>query len=182
MGLGLGSILSYWIMNKSSKDEPQIDSDIVVERIKAVKKIVVTEGYFSEVFSYSEAKKYFFDYIQFEKKALLLVKGKAQVMYDLEKMDYQVDQVAKTITLVNIPAPTISIEPEIKYYDIQESTFNAFSKDDYNRLQKTAISKLKDKVKRSAMLDMARDELESTLNDLQIVGKELGWKIVVRRT
>jgi hypothetical protein len=29
---------------------------------------------------------------------------------------------------------------------------------------------------------MARSELETTLNDLQLVGKELGWKIVVPQT
>ena len=39
----------------------------------------------------------------------------------------------KSITLVNLPAPQISIEPEIKYYDLQESTFNTFDKDDYNK-------------------------------------------------
>lgn len=29
---------------------------------------------------------------------------------------------------------------------------------------------------------MALKELETTLNDLQIIGKELGWKIVIPNT
>jgi len=102
------------------------------------------------------------------------VKGKASVSYDLTQMEYQVDEATKTITLVNMPAPQISIEPEIKYYDLQESSFNSFDKDDYNKLNGRAIAKLKEKVNKSDLKKMARNELETTLNDLQIVGKELG--------
>ncbi|MDB4173774.1 hypothetical protein N9811_03115 [Bacteroidia bacterium] len=38
---------------------------------------MVTEGYLSELYDYKEADKYFYDLIAFEKKAFLLVKGKA---------------------------------------------------------------------------------------------------------
>jgi hypothetical protein len=93
-----------------------------------------------------------------------------------------VDEKTKTITLVNMPAPQISVEPEIKYYDLQESTFNTFGTADYNKLNSSAVAKLKEKVNASEMKSMARKELETTLNDLQIVGKELGWKIVVPKT
>ena len=110
------------------------------------------------------------------------MKGKASVSYDLTQMEYQVDEATKTITLVNMPAPQISIEPEIKYYDLQESSFNSFDKDDYNKLNGRAIAKLKEKVNKSDLKKMARNELETTLNDLQIVGKELGWKIVILKT
>jgi hypothetical protein len=41
---------------------------------------------------------------------------------------------------------------------------------------------LKEKVDKSELKNMARKELETTLNDIQIVGKELGWKIVVPMT
>jgi hypothetical protein len=168
--------------SKSSNTSSQEDSDVVIERIESVKKLVVTEGYFSELYNYKEANKYFYDLIAFEKKAFLLVKGKASVSYDLTLMEYQVDEATKTITLVNMPAPQISVEPEIKYYDLQESSFNTFSTDDYNKLNSRAIVKLKEKVNKSNLKKMARKELETTLNDLQIVGKELGWKIVVPQT
>ena len=52
---------------------------------------------------------------EFEKKAFLLVKGKASVNYDLTKMEYHVDGATKTIKLINMLAPQISVEPEIKY-------------------------------------------------------------------
>lgn len=64
-------------------------------------------------------------------------------------MDYSIDNTTETITLVNRPAPQISIEPEIKYYDLQESSFNTFSILDYNKLNKKAIVKLKEKISKS---------------------------------
>lgn len=182
MGVVLGALIVFFMYKNSSNTVSQEDSDVVIERIKSVKKLVVTEGYFSELYNYKEADKYFYDLIQFEKKALLLVKGKAQVSYDLEKMEYLVDKESKTITLVNIPAPVISVEPEIKYYSLQDHTFNTFSTADYNKLNKQAVAKLKQKVESSELKAIARKELETALNDIQIVGKELGWKIVIPKT
>jgi len=80
---------------------------------------VVTEGYLSELYDYKEADKYFYDLIAFEKKAFLLVKGKASVSYDLSQMEYAKDEETKTMTLVNMPTPQVNVEPEIKYYDLQ---------------------------------------------------------------
>ena len=182
LGIILGGIIVFMMYSKSSNTSSEEDADVVIDRIEAVKKLVVTEGYFSELYNYKEADKYFYDLIAFEKKAFLLVKGKASVSYNLTKMEYQVDEATKTITLVNMPAPQVSIEPEIKYYDLQESSFNSFSTDDYNKLNSRAISKLREKIDKSDLKKMARNELETTLNDLQIVGKELGWKIVVPQT
>jgi MFS superfamily sulfate permease-like transporter len=181
-GIAIGVFTTIQFFNKKQTGPTITDSDVIVERIKAVKKVIVTEGIFSEIYSYKDAKAYFFDVVRFEKKALLLVKGTAYVSYDLELIDYQVDEVNRTITLVNIPAPEIIIEPEMKYYDLQQSTFNTFSSVDYNKLQSLAKSKLKEKINQSDLTQMARNNLERTLNDLQIIGKELGWKIVVRKS
>jgi len=182
LGIIVGGLIVFAMYSKTATTESDEDADVIIDRIESVKKLVVTEGYFSELYNYKEADKYFYDLIAFEKKAFLLVKGKASVSYDLTQMEYQVDEATKTITLVNMPAPQISIEPEIKYYDLQESSFNSFDKDDYNKLNGRAIAKLKKKVNKSDLKKMARSELETTLNDLQIVGKELGWKIVIPKT
>jgi hypothetical protein len=182
LGLIIGAGIAFFWFNRQMKTEKIEDGEILVERIKAVKKLIVTEGYFSELYSYKEADKYFYDLISFEKKALLVVKGKAEVSYDLSKMDYAVDEKNKIITLVNVPAPEITVQPEIKYYNLEEHTFNTFAIDDYNKLNAQAVSRLKKKVEKSELVEMARNELERTLNDIQIVGKELGWKIVIPKT
>lgn len=182
LGIILGALVVFLMYRQDANTTEIDDAEIIIDRIESVKKLVVTEGYFSEIYSYKEADKYFYDYIAFEKKAILLVKGKAAVSYDLSQMDYSVDKENKTITLVNRPAPQVSIEPEIKYFDLQQSTFNTFSKEDYNKLNSRAVEKLKEKINKSDLKQMARDELETTLNDLQIIGKELGWKIIIPKT
>jgi hypothetical protein len=111
----IGALIVFAMYRNSSKKKTQEDADVVIERIEAVKKLIVTEGYFSELYNYKKADKYFYDLIQFEKKAFLLVKGKASVNYDLTKMEYHVDGATKTIKLINMLAPQISVEPEIKY-------------------------------------------------------------------
>ena len=58
---------------------------MAIERIEAVKKLIVTEGYFSELYNYKEADKYFYALIKFEKKVFLFVK-KASISYDHTKM------------------------------------------------------------------------------------------------
>ena len=111
----IGALIVFAMYRNSSKKKTQEDAAVVIERIEAVKKLIVTEGYFSELYNYKKADKYFYDLIQFEKKAFLLVKGKASVNYDLTKMEYHVDGATKTIKLINMLAPQISVEPEIKY-------------------------------------------------------------------
>jgi predicted transcriptional regulator len=67
LGIAAAVVVSSYQKNTATKQ----DVDIVIERIKSVKKLVVTEGYFSEIFSQEEAKEYFpypFNY-SFDKKS-----------------------------------------------------------------------------------------------------------------
>lgn len=77
LGLILGLSIAFIWYNKQTKTQKKEDADILVERIKAVKKLIVTEGYFSELYSYKEADKYFYDLISFEKKSTFGCKGKS---------------------------------------------------------------------------------------------------------
>lgn len=175
----IGILLGYYILSGSkSSTSTQTEGDVIIEKIKSVRKIIVTEGYFSEVYNYKEAQKYFYDMISFEKKALLLVKGKVNISYDLEKIKYTVNPGQKEIKITQIPEAEMIIEPSIKYYDLQESTFNTFSAADYSKLNKMAIQKLKVEVKKSDLNTQAKKSLENALQEMQWVGKELGWKIV----
>ncbi len=179
IGIAIGCLLSYYIFKKSNEKIVSTDADIIIEKLKSVKKIIVTEGYFSEIYSHTEAQQYFYNLISFEKKALLLVKGKVQINYDLGKMKYEVNNSAKEIHVSSVPAPEISIEPSIKYYDLQESTFNSFGTDDYNKLNATAVDKLKKEIAKSDLKNVAKKSLATALQDMQWVGKELGWKVII---
>lgn len=62
---------------------------------------------------------------------------------------------------------------------MQESSFNTFSAQDYNKLNNTAVKKLKSEVYKSDLPKQAKKTLQNTLNEMQWVGKELGWKVVL---
>ncbi len=180
--VALGSLVTWYLVRgSSSKVESTEDADVIIERIKSVKKLIVTEGYFSEVYNYKEAKKYFYDLVSFEKKALLLVKGKVQISYNMELIRYEIDEENKTIILRDVPKPETIIEPTIKYYDLKESSFNTFSSKDYNKLNSLAIKKLRQQIKKSNLEKLAEKSLAGTLEDMQWIGKKLGWKVKIKR-
>jgi ATP-dependent Zn protease len=72
----IGILISYWIFNRNENKAVNTSGDVIIERIKAVKKLVVTEGQFSEVYNYKEAQKYFYNLISFEKRPYCLLKEK----------------------------------------------------------------------------------------------------------
>ena len=120
----------------------QITSTVLLERIRPVLKLVTVEGDFNEVFSYSNAEasidwlKYF---TPFQKKAMLRVKARVSVGYDLEGMDLNVDERTKTITLRGMSAPQVlSMEHDVDYYDMDAGTFNPFTAQDLTKMEAKA--------------------------------------------
>lgn len=41
------------------------------------------------------------------------------IAYDLSKIEFEVDEETKTLTILNIPEEEIKINPDLEYYDIQ---------------------------------------------------------------
>ena len=53
-------------------------------------KLVVSKGNFSEIYNYSDSEKYFYDYISFDKKAIVTVNATVEVGYDLTKLEIEI--------------------------------------------------------------------------------------------
>jgi hypothetical protein len=151
------------------------ETALIQEQIKNVGKLVVTEGHFSEVLTYKDQQTYFM--IPFEKKAIVIVNADVTVSYDLSKVEYDIDEATKTITIKNIPKEEIKISPDIKFYDIQENTFNQFTGDDYNKINKTVKEKLAAKIEKSSLKSNAQNRLVSELSKVLILTNTMGWKL-----
>ncbi len=132
------------------KKEEQIilkeNSALIQEQLKNVSKLVVTEGHFSEVFSYENSKLIFGDLFEAEKKALVVVNADVAVSYDLSKLQYNVDETTKTLQILSIPEEEIKISPDFEYYDIQADYLNPFEAKDYNDIKKTVRQQLMKKI------------------------------------
>jgi len=104
---------------KEDKIVIEAHSALIQEQIKNVGKLVVTEGHFSEVFSYKNSKAVFGDLMSAEKKALVVVNADVTIAYDLSKIEYHIDETTKTLQIISIPKEEIKINPDFEYYDVQ---------------------------------------------------------------
>lgn len=168
------------------KKEEQIilteNSALIQEQLKNVSKLVVTEGHFSEVFSYENSKRMFGDLIEVEKKALVVVNADVTIAYDLSKIEYNIDETTKTLQILTIPKEEIKINPDFEYYDIQADYLNPFEAKDYNEIKKTVREQLMKKIEASDLKSNAQNRLLSELSKFYILTNSLGWTLEYNQT
>ena len=152
-------------------------SSLIQEQIKNVGKLVVTEGHFSEVFSYKNSKAIFGDLMSAEKKALVVVNADVTVSYDLSKIEYKIYEASKTLQIISIPKEEIKISPDFEYYDVQADFLNQFEAKDYNSIKDTVKKSLMKKVEASDLKSNAQNRLISELSKFFMLTNSLGWTL-----
>lgn len=162
---------------KKDTSTVEYDTALIQQQIKNVGKLVVTEGHFSEVMTYKDQKKYLGDLITFDKKALVIINADVTVSFDLSKVKYDIDAKNKTVTIKSIPEEELKISPDIKYYDVEQSTFNEFTGNDYNKINKIAKENLAKKIEKSTLKSNAKNRLISELSKILIVTNSMGWTL-----
>lgn len=60
--------------------------------------------------------------------------------YDLSKLRTEIDEENKIVRITYIPKEEISINPDIKYYDVTQDYLNQFDAEDHNKIR-TRIEK-----------------------------------------
>lgn len=182
LGLILGAILTYWVYTlvkkKESKEVTEHQSEVLLEKIRSVCKLVSVEGDFAEIYRYENIKERFMSLVTSKKKALMVINAKAQIGYDLKKVEIKADKANKKIILTNFPEPEIlSIEPDIQFYDIQSGMFNFFSPNDLTLLNKEAKEHIRDKIPESGLMDTARKEAIQAVLLIEKIVETIGWKL-----
>lgn len=167
----------YCEEKKESQIVLQQNSALIQKQIKNVGKLIVTEGHFSEVFNYKNSKEIFGDYYTSEKKALVVVNADVTIAYDLSKIDFEVDEEAKILTIISIPEEEVKISPDFEYYDIQADFLNPFEAKDYNAIKKIVKASLNKKIEKSDLKNNAQNRLISELSKFYILTNSLGWTL-----
>jgi uncharacterized membrane protein len=170
-------IVYKFFTSKNESSTVEYNSSLIEKQIKSVGKLVVTEGHFSEVLTYKDQKKYLMDLVSFEKKALIIVNADVTVAYDLRQIKYDLDEKNKTVTVLNIPKEEIKISPNIEYYDVEQSTLNPFTGNDYNKVNKIVRANLVKKIEKSTLKTNAKNRLISELYTILILTNTMGWKL-----
>ncbi len=156
----------------------EYNTELIQEKIKSVGKLVVTEGHFSQVMTYKDQQKYLMDLISFEKKALIIINADVTVAYDLRQVQYDIDEKDKTITIVSIPKEEIKISPDIQFImNVEQSTMNPFTGDDYNKINKKVKADLAKKIEKSSLKSNAKNRLVSELAKVLILTNSIGWTL-----
>ncbi|MDR7132595.1 hypothetical protein J2X69_004969 [Algoriphagus sp. 4150] len=170
--------LWFFVDRKDSQEELNANSAMIQEQIQNVGKLIVTEGYYSQVYTYRNSQKLFLDLVSANKKALIIAKAKATVEYDLRKLETKIDQKSKTLTIIKIPEPVINIYPEFEYYDVTQDFLNQFEANDYNKIKTNITKQFRDKIEASGLKDDAQERLISELLNIYVLTKSLGWTLI----
>lgn len=169
--------VKYFMDRKQEKETLEADSALIQTQIANVSKLVVTEGHFAEVISYTDSQKYLMDLISIDKKVLIVVNADVTVSYDLHKITYDIDQANKKVTIKSIPEAEVKIYPKMKYYDISQSQVNPFTAEDVNKIQKKVNVEIEKKIAQSNLKKNAENRLISELANIVFLTKSIGWTL-----
>ncbi|WP_339883303.1 DUF4230 domain-containing protein [Polaribacter vadi] len=170
-------IAKFWYQKKDNHQQKE-EVRVVVNSIKNMSKLVISSGNFSEVYNFTDSKKYFYETISFDKKAIVTVNAKVEVGYDLSKLEIEVDSLAKKIYIHKIPKAAITIIPDVKYFDLQQSQFNSFSKNDLNKINEKSIEKIKQTVELTNLKKEAKTRFFEEISKIYQLSAIYGWEVV----
>ena len=172
--IGLGVAAKFFRLSAPVVTE---DSKILLEKVQKVCKLVTVEGTFSDIYSYKDYQ--YYDVSLFQKKALIVVNAKVLVGIDLTKAKFKTDATAKTLTISNIPpAEIMSIDPDMRYYDITEGTFNRFSPEDLSKLLANAKAQIRTKAEKSDLMITADKQGNIIFDMIEMLCNDMGWTVV----
>ncbi len=182
IGFILGAIVMYWLFsrfrNKQRKERTKEQSVILLEKIRSVCKLISVEGDFAEIYSYENTKDVFMNLFAGKKKALIIINARTHIGYDFKKIEMRADVDKKKIVLTRFPSPEVlSIEPQLKFYDIKNSVFNTFSSEDLTNLNKEARQHILDKIPESGLMETAKKEAMEAVLLIEKISETIGWKL-----
>jgi len=182
IGILLGALLMYWLFTlfyrKKTKERSSQQSIVLLEKMKKVCKLISVEGDFAEIYTYKNTKERFLSLYTSKKKALVVIRAKVHVGYDLSAISFEAKVDRKTIVLTHFPQPQVlSVESDLEFYDIKNDLFNSFSPDDHTQLNKEAKQHITEKVPESGLLETARKEALDAVFMMQNMVEAIGWNL-----
>ena len=161
------------------------NATVLLERVRKVAKLVTVEGDVNEIFNSRQERNVTLflplpTRFSFQKEATVEVTGTVLVGYDLEGVDFSIDEAARTLTVRNLPEPEIlAIDHQLAYRNLEESWFNDFTAKDYTELNRRAKERLRDKALESRLLEEARAEGSGVLEGIRFMAAAAGYELVV---
>lgn len=182
----LGIILLTFLITREiyKEDKPSVQEDatVLLEQVRNVMKLVTVEGDYNEVFSHKDTWTYN-DLLSslpgFEKRALIRVKARAHVGYDLERMSIRTDETTHTVYIDAAAEPQVlALEHDVDYFDLDEGLFNHFSEAELTAINAKAKRRIQEQVEKSGLFDAARKQRGEVMAAVKAMVESQGWKLV----
>lgn len=177
IGLAAGIFGTIYYYKNRNKKQLHDQSVILLDKIKQVCKLITVEGEFSELYTHRDEKQLFFKLFQTEKRALLIVKAKVMIGFDLTKINIDINPQKKQVELSRFPEPEIlSIDSDLEYYDIQKGIINKINEADLTNMNKRSKEFIREKVEQSHLVQIAKDQANDTIALVQQLIESVGWQ------
>ncbi len=171
LGFGALFVLNY---KQNANKLPVHSSTILLERIEKVFKVVMAEGYFTEIYDYKDDKTFLYLFKN-SKKALVIAKAKVLVGFDFGKMRFRIDEKTNKMIVEFFPEPEVlSIDTDYKFYDIENGIWNRFNHEDYTNLLVDAKQAMNEKALTGDLPRIANNQVQFMMYQL---AASMGWNI-----
>ncbi|GAB2556468.1 DUF4230 domain-containing protein [Spirosoma aerophilum] len=175
VGAGGGVALANALRKRTGITDVRRDSVILLERIEKVFKVVMAEGYFSEIYNYQDQKKILY-LLNDPKKAMVIAKSKVLVGFDFAKVRFRApDNDDKKLIIESFPEPEVlSIDTDYTFYDIQSGILNHFSGGDYTQILDEAKQAMNERAMQSDLPKIANNQIQYMMYQL---ANSMGWQL-----
>lgn len=174
-----GIAVAFMGIKSCNKEQKSEDSRVIAYQITKMNKMIVAEQSLSEIYNHTSKKSLpgLGSIYSADKKVTLLVNAKVQATYDLAKMDIQLDSVNKKILIKSIPPVDLKVFPDVDFFDMDQSVFNKFEKDELNGIKKRAVAEVEKKIDRDKLKKEAHQQLIQNLSDIYQIASIYGWLV-----
>lgn len=179
----MGGIASWqifnWMYGSKLKDNSNVvrqESTVLLERIEKVFKVVLAEGYFTEIYDHN-SEKAFLGFWKMNKKALVVTKAKVSIGFDFSKIKTRRDEATRTLFIEYFPpAEVLAIDTDYKFYDIDQGWLNKFNHNEYTSMLSEAKRIMQEKAMTSDLPEIANRQVTVMINQL---AASVNWQVQI---
>lgn len=177
LGLGLGFVGMWLYFRWKKPNRTTLQATTLLEKVRRVCKVVTVEGEFTEIVNVQN-EKWWAGFVPQNKKALIVIKAKVMVGYDMQKVQLTPLADQRCIRVDRMPEPEVlSIEDEIVYFDLRQSIFNPFKGKEHAELHAKAKETIREKVKESELPAVAEKQAMQLIALISEIAAIEGWTI-----
>lgn len=181
LGAALMGVLVFALKTLFTKKEEKVQNDyyVITNQIRKMNKMVVMEQDFSSIQKTKMTTELLGGGLlpPMEKEIISFTKTNAQVSYDLNKMQLEVDSVNKKVILKQLPAAEIRILPSVEIQSMDDSFLNRINEADIKKITQSAKQNAYKSVNQQRLRSEGRKQLQENLSQIFVLAKALNYTI-----